>query len=209
MFEQLEHHEHAEHLAHGHGEHGEKPHGDSDHAAQAKHGQIAALVVAILAALLAITEQGAKHAEIRVEQAAIAAADSWAQYQAKSTRGSFAADLVDLIGALDTSDTAAMRRRSAVVEKLKKDEERYTSDPKDGKRAIARRARAFEEARDVALEQTHAYHNGTAALELGIVLTTASAIIKSRMLIIMALGFGAAGAILALLGLIAPEYGAF
>ena len=37
---------------------------------------------------------------------------------------------------------------------------------------------------------------------------TASAIIKSRLLIYMALGFGIAGAVLSTLGYFAPEYGA-
>ena len=59
-----------------------------------------------------------------------------------------------------------------------------------GRDAIAHRAHEFEHAREHALEQTHAYHNGSALMELGIVLSTASAIIGSRMLVVMALGLG-------------------
>jgi hypothetical protein len=45
-------------------------------------------------------------------------------------------------------------------------------------------------------------------MELGIVLSTASAIIRARPLILMALVIGIAGFVFALLGLLAPETGA-
>ena len=45
-------------------------------------------------------------------------------------------------------------------------------------------------------------------MELGIVLATASAIIRAKPLILMALGIGLAGIVFAILGLVAPEYGA-
>jgi hypothetical protein len=200
MLQSLEHHEHAEHLAHGHAEHNGAP---------AQHNQMAALLVAVLAAGLAITEQGAKHAEIRVEQNSISATDAWGQYQAKSTRGTISKDLASMVAVLGSGADAAMaERREKLLAQLNQDQERFENDPKDGKTAIAERARRFEEARDHSLEQTHAYHNGAAAMELGIVLSTASAIIRARPLILMALAIGIAGAVFAVLGLLAPEYGA-
>jgi len=199
-YQSLEHHEHAEHVAHGHGGH------DAVHASPA---QWSALLVAFLAAALAISEQGAKHAEIRVEQNAIAATDAWGQYQAKSTRGTMSADFAQVVASLDAStDPAAVARREQVLQKLKADQDRFENDPKDGKDAVAHRAHEFEEKRDHAMEQTHAYHNGSAAMELGIVLATASAITRSRMLIYMSMAFGIAGIVFALLGVFAPEYGA-
>jgi hypothetical protein len=45
-------------------------------------------------------------------------------------------------------------------------------------------------------------------MELGIVLATASAITRSRMLIYMALCFGIGGAVFSLLGYFKPEWGA-
>ncbi len=198
----LEHSEHAEHLAHGHG------HGHDGGGAEARRNQMAALLVAVLAAGLAITEQGAKQAEIRVGQNAILATDAWAQYQAKSIRGTFSNDLSELVGAIGIADADTMAKRAKLIERLKRNQLKYENDPKDGKGAIAHRAKAFEEARDHSLEQTHAYHNGAAAMELGIVLSTASAIIKSRMLIMFALCVGIGGAVFAVLGWVAPEYGA-
>jgi hypothetical protein len=216
-YRSLEHSEHAGHMAHGaHGDHAapaEAAHKAEAHAhseSRASSAQWAALLVACLAAGLAISEQGAKQAEIRVQQQAIDAADAWAQYQAKSTRGTIAKDVAMVVAALDVAtDPASVARREKVLNDLRQDQERYENDPKDGKDAIAHRAKHIEHEREHSLEQTHAYHNGSAAMELGIVLATASAIIRSRLLIYMALGFGVGGAILSTLGYLAPEYGAF
>jgi hypothetical protein len=158
----------------------------------------------VLAAVLAVTEQGAKHAEIRVQENSIFATDAWGQYQAKSTRSTMSAEFAGMIGVLGAGDTDLMDRRRQLLDQLKLAQERFENDPTDGKRAIAKRARDFETQRELALEQTHSYHNGAAAMELGIVLATASA----KPLILMALGIGLAGIVFAILGLVAPEYGA-
>ncbi len=209
MLKSLEHHEHAEHLAHGHG-HGEAGHAPAPQSSGflGSSGQRAALLVAVLAATLAITEQGAKHAEIRVQENSILAADAWSQFQGKSTRATLSKDVSDLIGTLAAATPEVMAQRAKVLEGLKQDRERYESDPKDGKGAVASRARAFEEEREHSLEQTHSYHNGAAGMELGIVMATASAITQSRMLIWGALAVGLIGGVFAILGLVAPEIGA-
>ena len=207
MYQTLEHHEHAEHLAHGHADHGS---GQAEAAAHshARHNQMAALLVAVLAAGLAVTEQGAKHAEIRTEQNAIFATDAWAQYQAKSTRGTLTKDLGSIVSLLGSSDPALEQRREALLAQFNEDQQRFENDPNDGKAAIMRRAQKFEEVRDRSMEQTHSYHNGAAAMELGIVLSTASAIIRARPLILMAAALGIAGVVFAVLGFVAPELGA-
>jgi hypothetical protein len=204
MLKNLEHHEHAEHLAHGAEHAAHQSAGDAD----ARRNQMAALLVAVIAAGLAVTEQGARHAEIRLEENAIFATDAWGQYQAKSTRGTFSKDLSDIAGVMDIRDDALNARRVKLLERLGADQDRFEKDPQDGKGAIMARARAFEVARDRAMEQTHSYHNGAASMELGIVLATASAIIKSWPLIVMALLLGIAGGVFAVLGLVAPEIGA-
>lgn len=214
MLKSLEHHEHAEHISHGHGGHGDghgggghddSPHVEGAEKVNAKH---TALLVACLAAGLAISEQGAKHAEIKVQENAISMADAWAQYQAKSTRGTVARDIMLLAGAMEFTTPEGQARREQLMEGLKRDQERYERDPGDGREAIAHRAREFEHARHHALEQTHAYHNGSASFEIGIVVATASAIIGSKKLLMLALGMGVAGIVLATLGYYAPEWGA-
>jgi hypothetical protein len=187
----LEHNEHAQHAA----EHG---------------GKRAALLIAVLAALLALVEVQAKHAEIFVDEDSVAAADSWSQYQAKSIRQAVARDLQRLAMTLDVpSQPDQAAGRQALLKALQEDQEHYEKDPKDGKQIIARRAHGFEEARDHTLERAHAFDNAAAALELGIVLATASAITASAMLIRIALGLGVAGIVLGILGLVAPGWAAF
>jgi hypothetical protein len=189
--ETLEHHEHASHAA----EHGNKN---------------AALLVAVLAALLALAEVQAKHAEVKVQENLIAAADAWNQYQAKSIRQAVARDLERLSGTLDMpADPALATQRKALLKTLHGDQEHYESDPKDGKTAIAARAHGFEDAREESLERFHAFDNVVAALELGIVLATASAITQSKMLVRLALGLGLLGVVLAVLGFVAPSVAAF
>lgn len=195
IVESLEQHEHASHGA-GH--------------EMSRTTQWTALLVATLAAGLAIAEQGARHAEIRVQQRAIDTTDAWAQFQAKSTRGTVARDVAALASILDFgTDPVAVARRDALVAKLRGDAESYDHDPKDGRDAIANRAHEFEHLRDHATEQTHAYHNGSASYQLGIVLATASAIMRSRALLMLAAALGVAGVVLSVLGYVAPELGAF
>jgi hypothetical protein len=186
----LEHQEHAEHAA----THGNKR---------------AALLIAVLAAALAICEQQGKHAEIAVEEQAIRTADAWAQYQAKSIRAAVAQDIERLASTLDRpADGDLIATRAGVLKQLKSDQVHYETDAKDGKEAIASRARAFDEARQNALERTHSFDNAAAALELGIVLATASVITASTLLIRFAFVLGAIGVVLGVLGVVAPTLGA-
>ena len=211
MLKALEHNEHAGHMAHGgaHG-HGSAPEHPGETKGKLFSAQMAALLVATMAAGLALSEQGAKHAEIKVQSNLINATDAWAQFQAKSTRSTISKDVVALIGAMEPASSAEVAdRRKQVLDAMSADQERYDKDPKDGREAIAHRAHEYEPAREHALEQTHAYHNGSAALELGIVLTTASAIIGSRPLVWLAMGVGTIGALCAVAGYLRPEWEAF
>ncbi len=191
MQKALEHQEHAQHAA-GHG------------------AKTAALLVAILAAMLAVCEQQAKHADIKVQANAVLAADAWNQYQAKSIRQLLSQDLSALTSALDPStDPAFAQKRAALIKRFDEDAAKFQKDPKEGKDVIATRARGYEETRDETLERAHSFDNAAAALELGIVLATASAITVSTMLIRFAMLMGAAGVVLAVLGWTFPSLGAF
>lgn len=191
----LEHAEHAEHAHHA-------DHGGGGHSG----GTQAALAVAIMAAALALCEQQAKHAEIRVEEASIGAADTWAQYQAKSIRAALSRDLADVVSTVPAG-TAPNDHAGAVMTRLRSDADHYEHGA-DGKDAIAKKARHLEDVRDHSIEQTHNFDNAAAALELGIVLSTASAVTATRKLLWLAIAVGLAGAILGVLGVIAPELAA-
>ena len=169
----------------------------------------AALLVAALAAVLALAEQGAKHAEMRVEDSSIAATDTWAQYQAKSTRATMAHDFADLVAALPAAgDPTAAARMTGLQNKLAADLKRYDTGP-EGRAAIATRAADLEHERDHALQRAHAFDNAAASLELGIVLVTASVIVGVTGLLWCGAALGALGLAFAVLALTAPALAAF
>ena len=186
MGETMETHEHAEAAAHGGRRH-------------------TALLIAVLAAGLAFCEQGAQHADTRMSESAVAAADVWAEYQAKSTRANEARELAQMAALLPGPAPAAPDAGGPTIAPAI---ERFENDPKTGKTALADHARALEAERDAAHLRLESFDNAAAALQLGIVLTTASVITGSVMLVWGGLLLGLAGAVLAILGLVHPELAA-
>jgi pantothenate kinase type III len=187
MSEAIETHEQSEHAAHGGRKH-------------------TALLIAVLAAGLAFCEQGAQHADTRMTESAVAATDVWAEYQAKSIRANEAHDFAAIASVVPASSAGAL---AAVQEHFRQDAERFENDPKTGKVAIAAHAKALEAERDHAHERLEAFDNAAAALQLGIVLTTASVITGSVMLALGGAALGILGGVLALLGLIDPAIASF
>jgi hypothetical protein len=183
MGETLEEHEQAERAAEGGRKH-------------------SAMLIAALAAGLAFTEQGAQHAQTAMSESAIAATDLWGQYQAKSIRANQAHDFAGLAAATAPAGPA----RDALLAQLSGDIARFETDKVDGKAAIAARARGLEGERDAAHRRLEAFDNGAAALQLAIVLTTASVITESMMLLAAGFIIGGAGGVLSLLGLFRPEW---
>jgi hypothetical protein len=183
MGETLEQHEQAEHAAEG----GRKK---------------SALLIAALAAGLAFTEQGAQHAQTAMADNAIAATDQWAQYQAKSIRANQTKDFAGLAEASAPPGAA----RDALLARLNADLATFENDRQDGKPAIKARAIAHEAARDAARAKLEAFDNGAAALQLAIVLTTASVITESMLLLAGGFVIGGLGGLLSLLGVIRPEW---
>src|ERR1700722_1933750 len=91
--------EHLEHAAHEHG---------------ASHAR-AAIIIAIMAAALALTEFVAKDAQTGYLTNHIAASDTWAQYQAKSVRRTILTSEAELLQSLPTSNDPVVQKRIADV----------------------------------------------------------------------------------------------
>ena len=184
------------------------PH-ESEEAVHAAHNnnKHAALVIAILAAALAICEQQAKHAEVALTETAVLAADTWNEYQAKSIRAANAHGLAMVVAALDdpaSPDRLAARQK--VLQQFIDDEKHYNTDPKTGKDVLAEKARHYEKERSDALERSHSLDNAAAALDLGIVLATASVITSAGLLLGFSYLMGVIGIVLALCGIFAPGF---
>src|ERR1700729_4618121 len=95
-FEQA--HEHLEHAAHGHTGKG--------------HAQTA-VIIAVMAAALALTEFAAKDAQTSYLTNHIAASDTWAQYQAKSVRRAVFSSEAEVLGGLPNNADPTIKKRIA------------------------------------------------------------------------------------------------
>jgi hypothetical protein len=181
------------------------PH-EAEEAVHAAHSnKHAALVIAVLAALLAICEQQAKHAEVSLTETAVLAADTWNEYQAKSIRAAQAHDLASVVASLDDpTSPERLAQRQKVLKQLADDEKHYNSDPKTGKEVLADRAKDYEKHRSEALERSHSLDNAAAALDLGIVLATASVITSAGALLVFSYVMGITGIVLAVSAVLAP-----
>jgi hypothetical protein len=188
-----EQHEQLEHAAHG--EHG-------------GHNKRIAILIAVLAALLAVVDSGGKGAQNEQVTANIKASDTWAFYQAKNIRQQVVITSSSLLQTLASESASADQKAKidkqvadwkVVVDKLEANVET------NGKKELMAKAHTYEEERDLALAAYHNFEFGGAALQLGIVLASASVITSMPALALVAVGLGGVGTLLGGLGWFAPE----
>ena len=168
-----------------------------------------AVLIAALAAMLAISETGGKGAQLYSMNANLEAADTWAFFQAKTIRMTVnraAADVVEAI-AQDAPDPATKARVEAKVAAFRDEARRLDSDEqtREGRRELAERAKAAQARRDHEMARYHNFEYGSAALQLAIVLASASVITGVTLLAWTAGGLGLLGTALSLLGWFAPN----
>ena len=199
--EATEQHEQLEHAAHG--GHGEGGHKEGGHG----HNKRIAILIAVLAALLAVIDSGGKGAQNEQVTANIRASDTWSFYQAKNIRQSVAVTASDLLHAL-TPETLSADQAGRVAKQLadwKSAADKLETNGDNGKKELLAKARDYEEERDLALADYHNFEFGGAALQLGIVLASASVITGMPALALVAVGLGGLGTVLGGLGWFAPE----
>ncbi len=172
-----------------------------------KGGRYAALMIAALAAFLAIVEVSGGNAEQDATKGNIDAANLWAFFQAKSIRRSNLQQLVELVE-LELPDLPPDRaeRTRKRLEAWRATADRLESEPStnEGRKELAVRAKAAEEVRDRALAEDNMFDYASAALQLAIVLASASIVIGIAWLMWLAGGFGLIGIGFAVLGWLAP-----
>jgi hypothetical protein len=190
-------HETIHEVAH-HGHHDDHPHKES----KASRNKKIAVLISVLAALLAIIEAGGKSAQNTSLAANIHANDLWAFYQAKHIRSTM------LRASADTLELAAPPSE-AITKKVsdwRATANRYDSEPEtgEGRKELAAKAKAEEAKRDKALSAYHMFEYGAAALQIAIVLASASVVTGMLALSFLAGGLGAVGIAFGLLGWLAP-----
>jgi hypothetical protein len=173
------------------------------------HNKGVALLIAVLALILAFSETLGKSAQTAALTHTVQASDTWGFYQARNIRAttvSTAKEVLELEAAALTDPTpkAAVTQKIADWEKRIK---RWESDPdkKEGMKELMEKAKHLEERRDHELEQYHNYEIASAALQIGIVLASASIITSMVILAWLGGALGIVGLAFMGIGLYAPD----
>jgi len=167
-----------------------------------------ALLIAVLALFLALSEMLGKSSQTEALGSNVEANDLWAFYQAKTIRMTIlrtAAQAVELD--LTAADPALKEARQKAIETWKKTADRYDADPEkhEGRKELEEKAREAEKARDMSLLQYHHYEIASAALQIGIVLASASILVSVGALAWFGGLLGLIGVALTAVGFFAPE----
>jgi hypothetical protein len=169
------------------------------HEARERFRNRAAMVIAVLAAILAVSDLAGDNAKNAMIDNNIRASDTWAFYQAKNIRQTeykLAADQLKRQLGEPAQSPAARASIQGDLDKYQKTAARYEDDPTpggDGKKQLTARAKGFEEARDKAGERHELYDLAVMVLQLGIVLGSVSILALSRPLLWASGLLGAAG----------------
>ncbi|MDO8979758.1 MAG: DUF4337 domain-containing protein [Afipia sp.] len=164
--------------------------------------QRAAIGIAILAMLLAITSLGGSNAGKEATNNNIYASNFYAFFQAKNIRQTeigLAADAFELAflkeAGLDDQAKAAIKAKADDYRKIV---ERYESEPEtgEGKKELIARAKEFEQKRDHALKQDPYFDYAEALLQIAIVLISVSIVATLPWLAFMGGTVGLVGAAL-------------
>jgi hypothetical protein len=171
-----------------------------------------ALLIAALAALLAVVEMQDDNTAQDVVKSNIDASDLWSFFQAKTLR-QFILERDSETLALER-DGATPERQAAIDAQLKSwrgNLDQYDSDPatNEGKKELTARAKQAEADRDDALAANNLFGYASAALQLAIVLASASIILGVGWLAWGAMGLGGMSLIFAVLGFVAPTLSPF
>lgn len=175
----------------------------------------AALLIAIMAMLLAITSLGGGNVAEDMINANIHASDTWAFYQAKNVRqtvNELAADELEMQLLIHgrTLTAAGRAKLQGQVAKYRAKAERYESEPDpedpgnplkgEGKKELMARAKDFEAQRERALRQDPNFDLAEAILQIAIVLGSVSILAMSRPIFTLCIGVGVLGFLLMLNG---------
>ena len=168
-----------------------------------------ALLIGVIALLLAFSETLGKSAQTAGLSYNIEAANLWAFFQAKNIRRTTVVTAAEEmnVNAGGTSDPALKASMSKQIDTWQKTAARYRSEPElqEGTVELAERAKAAAIKRDTALARYHHYEVASAALQIGIVLGSATIITGMLALAWIAMGLGGIGLVFMVIGLFAPH----
>ena len=182
----------------------------TDSAVEAKEkDRRAAIVIAILALFLALSEAGAKKADHISTEKNIESSDLFNFYQAKKIRSTIVETASQTLESQmpGVSDPKAHDALEKQIADFKTKAAEFVHDPKkpeDSLDAIQDRANEAGEARELANRQLEHYELGSGAVQIAIVLASAAIITGVGALMWFSVALGAVGVILMTLGFFAP-----
>ena len=168
-----------------------------------------ALLIAVIALFLALSETLGKGAQTESISKNVEASNLWAFFQAKSIRRTVVQAVSDQaklsLGVM--GDDAAKAALQKQIEEWGKTAARYRSEPEtgEGSEQLAERAKHAEHERDEATAKYHHYELASAAFQIGIVLASATIITGMILLAWVAGALALAGIAVTALGILSPH----
>jgi hypothetical protein len=172
-------------------------HGHADHGGNKK----VALLISVLALVLAFSETLGKGAQTAAIAMNIEASNLWAFFQAKTIRQTVLRTAAEQVQASKPDDAGKKQ-----AEKWADTAKRYQSEPEtnEGRDQLAARAKAAEKKRDVSMAAYHHYELASAAVQIAIVLASASIVASIAALAWIAAGLGVIGVVFCVIGFFWP-----
>ena len=172
---------------HGHGEHGSN--------------KGIALLISVLALVLAFSETLGKSAQTNALALNIEASNLWAFFQAKTIRQTVLRTAAEEVAISEKGEAAKKQ-----VDKWRETAQRYQNEPEtgEGRDQLAARAKDAEKKRDRSMAAYHHYEVASAAVQIAIVLASASIIASVGALVWIAGALGVVGVGFCLIGFFWP-----
>jgi hypothetical protein len=188
-------------------------HESMEHAEHAEHASGSnkkiALLIAIIALCLALSETLGKGAQTEAISKNVEASNLWAFFQAKSIRRTVVEATSDhaKLSLGQAGDDAAKAALAKQIEAWGKTAARYRSEPEtgEGSEQLAARAKHAEHDRDLSMARYHHYEVASAAFQIGIVLASATIITGMIALAWVAGLLTVTGIAFTAIGLLAPH----
>ncbi len=166
------------------------------------------LLISILALVLAFSETLGKGAQTEALSLNIEASNLWTFFQAKTVRLTMMKTAAES-AALELAKATEPAARELIDKQItgwRKNAERYDSEPEtnEGRKELAARAKATEHKRDHALAAYHNYEIASGAVQIAIVLASASIITGLAVLVWIAGALGVVGVVFSLIAFFWP-----
>ncbi len=172
-------------------------HGHADHGGN----KGVALLIAVLALVLAFSETLGKAAQTSALTNNIEASNLWAFFQAKTIRQTTLRTAAE-----QTEATASSESAKTQIDAWRKTAQRYQSEPEtnEGRDQLVARAKEAEKKRDQAMAAYHHYELASAAVQIAIVLASASIVTAIVALVWAAGALGLVGVAFCVIGFFFP-----